>query len=453
MNIILLLLAATFSMTGSPGDRPSQPTAPSLAVQLQQMNPEWEKMKMSDELRNTHIRFSSDKEFITAHFKRVEKILLSKPTGHLDAAQLEARKKHLDNLHRYYTRAQYPMNTKYKGRRPCFIDEEGTTCAVAQLLIDDGQEELARKISSCTNYAYIGEMNYQELKAWQESSGLTMEELGLIQPSYADWGRNKYRDKTIIEGEATGYIGTGWMISKQERLADHPESYMSGSTHAYGILLSIPVNKKLRFTTGAMLTERTYMNAVEGNFGGNSFGKIMIDYSTKYLSIPTLVTSFETKNYRSRGLIPYTRIGWQLGVVTDILESVSSDAKAYGAASEKHIDLFSRTEASYRPVNVSISMAALWGAQFGKKRRAALVCSPSLSYGVLSDKKSKQGNNSHTMSLGMRGGLSYRLEEDPKKKLERQNRRNERKKKEEEEKKRKQEERLKKKQEKEAGRK
>ena len=94
------------------------------------------------------------------------------------------RGQHLDKLHYYLLQKQFPRNTYHPGRRPYFIDIYNTPCAVGYLIIQSGNEALARTIARDDNYAYIRELKQPALAQWQKRSGFTINELALIQPSY-----------------------------------------------------------------------------------------------------------------------------------------------------------------------------------------------------------------------------------------------------------------------------
>lgn len=67
---------------------------------------------------------------------------------------------------------------------PTFIDANGTTCAVADLLIADGQASIADEIQRTANFARVSEMRVEDLAGWADQAGLTPAEVALIQPDY-----------------------------------------------------------------------------------------------------------------------------------------------------------------------------------------------------------------------------------------------------------------------------
>jgi hypothetical protein len=125
-------------------------------------------------------------ERIREHLARVEAGLRARDTRGLPPAIAAARARNLDRLHAYWTAGRFPHNHDFPGRRvPYFIDAHGTACAVAQLVIASGDAALAERIARTRNHAYVPEMKDDaELAAWAARSGLTLDELAWIQPTY-----------------------------------------------------------------------------------------------------------------------------------------------------------------------------------------------------------------------------------------------------------------------------
>ena len=88
-------------------------------------------------------------------------------------------------LEEYVKQGQFPHNSNYPNeRKPCFIDNEKNICAVGYLLEKTAGRQEAERINSLFQYEYIKDMNDQGLLAWQQSSGLSIRELEMIQPTY-----------------------------------------------------------------------------------------------------------------------------------------------------------------------------------------------------------------------------------------------------------------------------
>jgi hypothetical protein len=121
------------------------------------------------------------------HFERVEQHLRMQDVSSQPETLQLRRAQCLNRLHDYWRRGKFPRNYDQPRRyAPCFVDRDGTVCAVAHLMIEGGQTEMAQQIVHYANYATIPEMTFPELDVWAVQSGLTREELALIQPSYPD---------------------------------------------------------------------------------------------------------------------------------------------------------------------------------------------------------------------------------------------------------------------------
>ena len=122
---------------------------------------------------------------IQTHLRYVENLLRNKDVSHLTSEEQKKRMLLLDHLRSYWQRGQFPLNTQYENqRRPCFIDDNGTICAVGYLVEHTAGLEFAQKINEQFQYAYINDMELPELDKWISESGFTEEEIATIQPTY-----------------------------------------------------------------------------------------------------------------------------------------------------------------------------------------------------------------------------------------------------------------------------
>ncbi len=122
---------------------------------------------------------------VKTHLAYVEKLLRQKDVSSLPS-KLQQRRTHLlDLLHDYWTRGVFPRNYDYKDqRKPCFIDKDGTICAVGYLVEQTAGREAAEAINTKHKYDLVMEMNDEMVDNWINNSGLTKEECAMIQPSY-----------------------------------------------------------------------------------------------------------------------------------------------------------------------------------------------------------------------------------------------------------------------------
>jgi hypothetical protein len=133
----------------------------------------------ADEIRET--------EKITAHLKYTHLMLLQRTLHLKDAAVRAKRLTLLGHLNKYIKRGVFPVNSAYNERKPCFIDEYGSYCAVGYLIQQTVGSELPEKINCLFQYEYLAAMQLKELNEWVAQSGFTLEELATIQPTYGTY--------------------------------------------------------------------------------------------------------------------------------------------------------------------------------------------------------------------------------------------------------------------------
>jgi hypothetical protein len=121
---------------------------------------------------------------IQTHLSYVEQLLRS-ASRELTATQRHNRLRVLDLLHTYSEAAKFPLNRAYPGeRRPCFIDDDGTICAVGYLVEQTIGRDAAEQINAKHQYDFLLDMNEPALIAWANEYGFTLEECAMIQPTY-----------------------------------------------------------------------------------------------------------------------------------------------------------------------------------------------------------------------------------------------------------------------------
>lgn len=165
---------------------------------------------------------SHDSEYtrIHTHLAYVEQLLRER--GEDDAQ----RRRSLDLLREYRLLGQFPRNHGYPDqRRPCFIDREGRICAVGYLVEKTAGLELAQHINDRHQYDYLSDMDDSQLLAWAETTGLTLEELAMIQPTYGWWPPAPQTNPEISDGYglSSAFVGglnlatTGIQLSQMSR--------------------------------------------------------------------------------------------------------------------------------------------------------------------------------------------------------------------------------------------
>ena len=91
------------------------------------------------------------------------------------------RAQRLSSLRRYAARGRFPEKLDQPGFHHQFLDSRGTPCAVAFLIGHDGHWPLVRETAQADNDVVIAELRSGPLVDWVLTSGLTMEEVAVIQ--------------------------------------------------------------------------------------------------------------------------------------------------------------------------------------------------------------------------------------------------------------------------------
>src|SRR6185295_9997746 len=100
-----------------------------------------------------------------------------------------SREQQIERVRAYRRAGKFPRNTLVENQRvPIFVDDKGTPCAVANLMIQDGRQNDVLAIARTNNLVRVMEVHDGPLVDWLLHSGLLQEEAALIQPSY-EWER------------------------------------------------------------------------------------------------------------------------------------------------------------------------------------------------------------------------------------------------------------------------
>ncbi|MFK7755853.1 MAG: toxin-antitoxin system YwqK family antitoxin [Flavobacteriales bacterium] len=162
--------------------------ANSLHDQLCEFNPNWELYASYTEDKPS-IQIHSEAHYVQVHLSFVLPILEVQTANCPD--ELKTQRNHLiAALTKYRKEGVFPINYHMEKRIPVFIDEHNTHCAVGYLMRYSGYGELAKAISEWNNYVWIKDLDWPQVKEWQELSGFTFEELKLIQGAYDFYPEN-----------------------------------------------------------------------------------------------------------------------------------------------------------------------------------------------------------------------------------------------------------------------
>lgn len=121
---------------------------------------------------------------IRAHLRRTERSLRAADTDHLDAERRRRRHRALDALRRYRRRGRFPTNRAEPERAPQFVGANGVPCAVAALMLADGERDPVKQVAATDNAVRIGELDDGPVLDWLDRNGLSQAEAARIQPMY-----------------------------------------------------------------------------------------------------------------------------------------------------------------------------------------------------------------------------------------------------------------------------
>jgi hypothetical protein len=146
----------------------------------------------------------ADQARVRAHLLSALEQVAAAPVSHLAPAQRIKRAQLIEALRAYIDAGRYPKNRQVAGLSPVFIDEDDTTCAVAQLVIASGHAPLAHAIAEADNLIDLP-AEHAALSSWADDHGFTMAELALIQPSYGFLAPFRRNEKLACDAGKRGY--------------------------------------------------------------------------------------------------------------------------------------------------------------------------------------------------------------------------------------------------------
>lgn len=180
----IILGAMAVAMSAASQAQLSPTTDAPLYRHLLEVNKQWRVMDPSPADGGRMVHFKNEAERIATHLHRVAAYERSHVPEGLSASSLAHRSALLDRLDAYADRGRFPQNHVLPVRNPVFIDPHGTACAVGQLMIESGNDDLARRIQDEMNLAYVHDMKRTDVYAWAGEQGFTEDELAWIQPGY-----------------------------------------------------------------------------------------------------------------------------------------------------------------------------------------------------------------------------------------------------------------------------
>ncbi len=121
---------------------------------------------------------------IRTHLAFAEARLRARDVSELAPDLRVARTRTLDHLRTYWIAGAFPAGESTYGLLPTFVDADGRRCAVAYLVEQTAGEAAMFAIDARHHNAFVAQMDAPELATWATTSGLTSDELALIQPAY-----------------------------------------------------------------------------------------------------------------------------------------------------------------------------------------------------------------------------------------------------------------------------
>lgn len=128
---------------------------------------------------------------IATHLRYIEGELRSRDVAHLSEPLRAARVQNLNRLHDYWMAGVFPRNPVGTARLPRFVEPAGASvdeprrvCAVGAMAEHDLGAAAIDAIGAKFEHAVVYAIDDGAFTAWASTSGLMLEELAMIQPSY-----------------------------------------------------------------------------------------------------------------------------------------------------------------------------------------------------------------------------------------------------------------------------
>ncbi len=179
---LLILLTGLLTICGHAQLAPG--TMAPLSEHLVEVNAQWAVQGLLPADASRSVSFQDEADRIATHLRMVRERLEQRTSEGLSAAQWTARHQLLEELGAYAEAGVFPRNHVLPFRNPVFIDPYGTACAVGQLMIASGHGDLAHRIDTEMELAYLLDMEWPEIGTWAAEHGFSANELAWIQPGY-----------------------------------------------------------------------------------------------------------------------------------------------------------------------------------------------------------------------------------------------------------------------------
>lgn len=243
---------------------------------------------------------------IQTHLVYAELLLRQRTPAGLPAALRQRRAHLLDLLHTYWQAGVFPRNEASDGQRhPCFIDRAGRLCAVGYLVAQTAGRPAAERINQRFQYSNLLDVHDAALSRWVASSGLSLTDCALIQPTYGPI----YTPVATGNNIPVGYGATSAVLGGLNLSAIALNSSEAG--HQSGRWL--PLLTMASGATQAMLGATRFPDNPQPGFSGTPpTNESQKNLSIANLGIGTATLLFGTWNLLHRPARP-PRTAWNVG--------------------------------------------------------------------------------------------------------------------------------------------
>jgi len=162
--------------------------ATSVFDHVSRVNSEWKNPVFSvDAFRNERSDDAlAERRLVQLHLQSVIRLLKTRSITGLSANQLQARANNIALLAGYAEAGSFPRNITHRGRIPVFVDDRNVPCAVGYLMLLAGYTDFVGETRTNVNNIYIRQIKSDVFTKFHAESGLTLDELALIQPGYGE---------------------------------------------------------------------------------------------------------------------------------------------------------------------------------------------------------------------------------------------------------------------------
>ncbi|HEY6162518.1 MAG TPA: hypothetical protein VI112_14920 [Bacteroidia bacterium] len=395
----------------------------SLYHHLVNINGNWSRYIKEEGAWAVQVSFPDDQSLISTDLILVEQFLRGRDVSGLSAELLEARERNLDEFHVYIMAGNFPVNYDHEERRPCFIDRDGGVCAVGNLLVRSGEKKLAYYLAQQNLYDYVKDMNVSELAEWQKRSGLSPEELALIQPTYDGWGRRSGSNRKNY-GVQLGFIYGQDLFAfntSKDIFSFRPEAYRHLYSFFYGLSATAnAASGKFFLESGVFSLSDKYVYQVEGVFGTQGqYGKIFSLLNPHYISVPVSI-GFTGGNYNYH-------TAFKIGYRGDIFNSLENTVIAFGSPTPQDIMMYTLFPADFNKLRSNLVVSGVWDYYIGDKHSVRFHLEPSLVISLTPAQKGETVMPYQPVRFGFNTGIVYAVPYDKQKHLKRKQTREKRK--------------------------